>query len=294
VFHSRPNISRLSFSNHRYRFTSTGFVTSAAFPSPSEIFDIDLWNSICSISANFIPMIGIIVQLLISWILVWLYEKNNLRVLGLSVTKRRIKDLFLFLFVTAACCASGFLFKMYFGGIRWELNPVLSSGLIIEGIWWNIRSVFFEELIFRGAIFYILIQKLGIWKAILISSAAFGIYHWFSYGIIGNIPQMIFVFFLTGIMGIVYAFGYARTMSLYIPVAIHFGWNFTHGFVFSEGSIGTGILRQTNNDAFRTGSYVVAFIVFILPMMSVMLINFYLIKRKKQVDIHIYRPNSIR
>jgi uncharacterized protein len=239
-------------------------------------------------------MIGIIVQLIISWGLVWLYERNNLKVLGLAVSKQRLKDFFLFLLVTSACCASGFLFQIYFGGAHWELNPKLSIGLIAEGALWNIKSVLFEELIFRGAIFYILIQKLGIWKAILISSAAFGIYHWFSYGIIGNIPQMIFVFFLTGIMGIVYAFGYARTMSLYIPVAIHFGWNFTHGFVFSEGSIGTGILKQTNNDSFRTGSYLVAFIVFILPMMSVMLINFYLIKRKRQVDINIYKPRHMR
>lgn len=226
---------------------------------------------------------------MLSWGLVWLYERNNLRILGLPVSKQRLKDFFLFLLITSACCATGFLCQMYFGGIRWELNPKFSTRLLAEGIWWNIKSVLFEELIFRGAVFYILIQKLGIRTATLISSAAFGIYHWFSYGIFGDAGQMIFVFFLTGTMGMLYAFGYARTMSLYIPVAIHFGWNFTQGFIFSKGSIGTGVLRPVNNESFRTDSYAVAFAVFLLPMISTLLINFYLIKRKKQVDTNIYR-----
>ena len=235
-------------------------------------------------------MIGIIVQLAFSWLIVWMYEKNNLRVLGLMPTQNRVGSLFFFMIVTAVCAASGFLLKMYFGNIQYHLNPKLDAILVVKGIWWNINSVLFEELIFRGVIFYILIQKLGITKAIIISAAAFGIYHWFSYGIIGNIPQMIMVFFITGIMGMVYAFGYARTMSLYIPIAIHFGWNFTQGFVFSEGSIGKGILVQTTEAPFRTDSYLEAILVFLLPMLSAIVINFLLVWRKRQVDIHIYKP----
>jgi uncharacterized protein len=233
-------------------------------------------------------MLGIIVQLVISWIIAWLYEKNDLRVLGFRPTKKKLTDFVLFFFVTAICCSSGFFQKMYFGGLRWEVNPALTVSLFFEGLWWNIKSVLFEELIFRGILFYILIRKLGIPKAIFLSSIAFGIYHWFSFGIIGNITQMIFVFFITGAMGLVYAYGYAKTMSLYIPSAIHLGWNFTQGFIFSEGSIGTGILKQTTAESFRTDSYLIAFAVFVVPMLSVILINFYLLKRKKQVSPSIY------
>lgn len=236
-------------------------------------------------------MLGIVVQLTISWIIIWVFEKNDLRVLGFKPTKKRLIDFLLFLTVTAICCASGFFLKMYFGGLRWEVNPALNVSLFFEGLWWNIKSVLFEELIFRGVLFYILIRKMGIPKAIIISSIAFGIYHWFSFGIIGNIPQMIFVFFITGTMGLVYAYGYARTMSLYVPSAIHLGWNFTQGFIFSEGSIGTGIFKRMNAESFRTDSYVIAFAVFILPMLSAILINFYLLKRKKQISPLIYTKN---
>lgn len=232
-------------------------------------------------------MTGIIVQLALSWMIIWLYERNNLKVLGFFPTASRLKDFVLFLIVTALCCTSGFLMKMYFGGVSYTVNPELTPALVLNGLWWNIKSVMFEELIFRGVLFYILIQKLGIVKAVVISSIAFGIYHWFSFGVLGQIPAMIVVFILTGLMGMVYAYGYARTMSLYIPCAIHLGWNFTQGFVFSEGSIGKGIL--TSAEPFRTDNYGLYFAVTLVPMAAAMLVNFLLLKAKRQVGVNVYK-----
>lgn len=233
-------------------------------------------------------MLGIIVQLAISWFIIWVYEKNDLRVLGCFPTKARLLDFILFFFITAICCSTGFLLKMYFAGQHWALNPKLTIGLILEGVRWNIVSVLYEELIFRGVLFYILIKKIGFSKAILVSAIAFGIYHWFSYGVIGNIWQMVITFFLTGTMGLLYAYGYAKTMSLYIPIAIHLGWNLTQGLVFSDGPTGTGVLKQVGSEPFRTESYFIFFIVFLFPILSALLINFYLLKNKKQVDPQSY------
>jgi membrane protease YdiL (CAAX protease family) len=238
-------------------------------------------------------MIGIIVQLAISWIIIWLYEKNDLRVLGLFPTKTRLSNFVVFFFVTALCCSSGFLLKMYFSDLHWTLNPKLSFALALEGLWWNIKSVLFEELIFRGVLLYILIKQLGFAKAITISAVAFGIYHWFSFGVIGNAMAMAITFLITGTMGLVYAYGYTKTMSLYVPSAIHLGWNFTQNFMFSDGSIGVGILQPVSAAEFRTGSYLIAFLVFLFPMLSAMLINFCLLKRKKQVDPCIYNKATL-
>ena len=233
-------------------------------------------------------MLGLVVQLAISWLIVWLFEKNDLRVLGLFPTKTRLCNFLLFFAITAVCCSTGFFLKMYYAGLRWQLNPTLTSGLILEGIRWNMVSVLFEELIFRGVLFYLLIKKIGFTKAILISAIAFGMYHWFSHGVIGNFGQMAITFFLTGTMGLLYAYGYARSMSLYVPSAIHLGWNFTQGFVFSDGPIGTGILKQVGTEPFRTDSYLIFFIVFLVPVLSTLLVNFYLLKKKQQVDPCIY------
>jgi membrane protease YdiL (CAAX protease family) len=228
-------------------------------------------------------MIGILVQLLISWFLIWLFEKQDLRVLGLKPTRQRAADFILFFLLTALCCASGFFMRMYFGE-RWIINPVFTWSLLGEGLLWHIKSVLYEELIFRGVILYILIKRLGPLKAIIISAIAFGIYHWFSHEVIGNPKAMIITFFLTGTMGLLYAFGYAKTFSLYIPCAIHLGWNFTQGFIFPQGLIGNGILIAAKPERIVTVSYFTFYTVTFLPMISALLINFLLLKRRRQVE----------
>ena len=229
-------------------------------------------------------MIGIIVQLVVSWLLVWLFEKKNLRVLGLVPTRRRVIDFTLFFLITAICCSTGFLMRMYFANEQWQVNPVLNTNLIASGLWWNIKSVLFEELIFRGVLLYILIKRLGIQKAIIISAIGFGIYHWFSFGIIGNFTQMAITFIITGTMGLLLAYGYSKTLSLYIPIAIHLGWNFTQIFIFSNGVIGNGIFIPVKSGPFRTDSYLIYFTILLIPMISMLLINYFLLKRRKQVE----------
>ncbi|MBL7748581.1 MAG: hypothetical protein JNM19_14190, partial [Chitinophagaceae bacterium] len=64
-------------------------------------------------------MIGIIVQLAVSWFIVWLYEKGDLSCLGFMPTRKRVKDFALFFLVTAAFAVSGFLLQMLIAKQRW-------------------------------------------------------------------------------------------------------------------------------------------------------------------------------
>lgn len=227
-------------------------------------------------------MLGIIVQLLISWLIIWFFEKGNLGVLGFYPTKKRLSGFFLFLIITALCSTSDFIMRMAFAKEQWYINPKLTAGILWEGVWWNIKSVLFEELIFRGVLFYILIKKLGPVKAIIISSIAFGIYHWFSHEVIGNPVQMIITFLTTGLMGVVYAYGYAKTFSLYVPIAIHLGWNLVRSVVFSETVIGDLLLVQVKPVPQVTVGYFIYFCVVFVPMIAALLINFFILKKMKQ------------
>jgi len=230
-------------------------------------------------------MIGILVQLAISWLIIWLVEKGNLSCLGFKPTKQRIIDFLLYFFIAALCCSAGFIIRIFVGNEHWILNEKLSMELFFSGLWWNVKSVLFEELIFRGVLFYLLIKRLGSTKAMLLSATAFGIYHWFSYGVLGNYTQMAIYFFITGIMGLIYAYGYVKTYSLYIPCAIHLGWNFTQSFVFSQGNIGEGILVMAKTQTATTVSYVVYYAITFLPLLSVWMINYLLLKKKAQVQL---------
>lgn len=227
-------------------------------------------------------MLGILVQLIISWIIIWFFEKNNLQVLGFYPSKKRLAGFGLFFTITALLCASEYLMRLLFADQHWVLNPAWSARLIFEGIWWNIKSVLFEELIFRGVLFYILIKKLGANKAIIISSIAFGIYHWFSYGIIGNPVQMLISFLATGSMGLIFAYAYSKTFSMLYPIAIHLGWNITGSVIFSNGNIGAQLLTPVPPAPQLQVSYFMYSCIVFVPMISAILINFFILKRIKQ------------
>jgi len=229
-------------------------------------------------------MLGILVQLLISWVLIHFIEKKNLSVLGFRPTAKRLSDFVLFFLLTAACCFSGFLLRMHFGREVWGVNPLLNVQLLLEGAWWNIKSVLFEELIFRGVVLYILIRRVGVAWALLISAVVFGIYHWFSFEIFGQVKMMIYVFFLTGIMGLLLAFGYSKTLSLYIPCAIHLGWNITRGFVFSEGSIGKGVFILLEQPIVNVSWFTYCMIEY-FPLASALLAGFLILRKRKQVEL---------
>lgn len=224
-------------------------------------------------------MLGILVQLSLSWLIVWLYNRKNLSVLGLRITRQRMGYFILLFVITACLCASGFLLKMYFGNQRWQINPALSLRLIADGFWWNLKSVLFEELIFRGILLYILLDKLGTTKAIVISAAAFGVYHWFSFGVLGNPVQMLIVFLITGTMGMVLAYAYKKTSSLYAPIGIHLGWNLTQIFIFSNGPIGKGVFVPVGNAAFRTDSILIFIVVTFFPLLMALQINYLILKK---------------
>ncbi len=228
-------------------------------------------------------MVGLLVQLALSWLIIWLVQKGNLTVLGFSPTKQRLQYFMLLFMVTTVCCGLGFGLKTWWGEQTWQLNPQFNLMLLLDGLWWNLKSVLFEELIFRGVLLYVLIKKVGSTKAILISSAAFGVYHWFSFGVVGNVVPMIVVFFITGIMGLLLAFAYAKTFSLYYPIAIHFGWNLTQIFIFSQGPIGNGLFVPIYGNEFRTDSYLIFGLVTFLPLLLALLLNFLLIRKHQQM-----------
>ncbi len=232
-------------------------------------------------------MIGIIVQLAISWLIVWLYEKGNLSFLGLMPTKKRLRDFTIFFLITAACSVSGYLLKMLIAKQSWVLNPAINTGAILEGVWFTVKSVLFEELIFRGVLLYILIKKLGGTKAIIISAVAFGVYHWFSHELWGNPAQMAIEFVITGIMGLVLAYGYAKSFSLFIPIAIHLGWNIVQMIVFCGNTIGSQLLVEVMPGPVVTISYLSYFMMLFLPVVGCWLINAWLLRRYKQVQFPV-------
>lgn len=178
---------------------------------------------------------------MISWIILRL-TGNSLKELGLYPSRQRIFQFFIG-FVPAALLA-GIYYLLTIKTLKAvvAVNENYSLQDFLVGFWWTLRSVLYEELVFRGVLLFLAIKYLGKFKGILLSSVAFGIYHWFSYNILGEAIQMIYVFLITGIGGLMFAYAYSETRSLYLPIGLHFGWNLITVTIFSQGPLGEQLL----------------------------------------------------
>ena len=103
-------------------------------------------------------MLGLIIQIILSYFIIRWVQKENLSVLGLKPTQSRIIHLFLFAFIAGCCSSITFILRIIFANESWIINPSLNWQLIVNAIGYNIKSVMYEELIFRGVVFYILIH----------------------------------------------------------------------------------------------------------------------------------------
>ncbi|MBK9411786.1 MAG: CPBP family intramembrane metalloprotease [Gemmatimonadetes bacterium] len=132
--------------------------------------------------------------------------------------------------------------------VPWRLNPAADAALLIRSVRWNVNSVLYEELLFRGYLLYQAIRRLGARRGVLLAAAAFGVYHWFSYGIVGNPVMMAFIFVLTGAFGFMFALAFAKTKSIAPdrpPSRVELGLV----CLFSTGPLGPGLLVPGNGAA---------------------------------------------
>jgi uncharacterized protein len=230
-------------------------------------------------------MIQLLGLLIISWALLWLFEKRNLSVLGLIPNLHIIKYAFILFIVSAICCATAFLLRMYFANEEYAISSTLTASIVFEETWNQFRSVLTEELICRGAVLYILIKRIGQNKSIIISAIIFAALHWLNAGVWGNVVQMIIVFTFTFAMGLLLAYSYAKTFSLLIPFAIHFGWNLTQNFIFPDNPIGNHVFELAAPPPVVTVSYLVFFTMLLFPKLSVLLLDYLIVRRHRQVQI---------
>jgi membrane protease YdiL (CAAX protease family) len=216
-------------------------------------------------------MIGLIVELILSWAILWLVERQNLSVLGLRPNRSRVGNLLFGFFAATTCCCLYFFFSEHLAHGSWTFDKTFTARKLLSGIGWTLKSVLFEELIFRGALLYIAIKRIGQNHACLLSAAAFGIYHWFSFGVLGNPVLMVIVFCMTGLWGLTFAWAFAKTKSMYLPTALHLGWDAVAIIVFSQGPLGQQLLIASVKPQ---PSGLVSLATFIFQILSVPLIAY--------------------
>lgn len=231
-------------------------------------------------------MIGILlVAFLFSWLLLRVVIKEPITVLGIAPNRQRVKECLVGAAFMAGIAVINFTWQAHFKEISYEVNPDYGLVQLLGGSFWVLKAVILEELVFRGVILYVLIRHIGIVKACLLSAILFGIYHWFSYGVLGSrLVLMIYVFLITGSSGWMFAFAFAKTKSLFAPTGLHLGWNLITAIVFSAGPIGNQWLLE-QGEAVQTSDWVTLLFFSLQAIFVPGIVTWYLQK--------VYRPKHV-
>ncbi|GIH21505.1 CPBP family intramembrane glutamic endopeptidase [Rugosimonospora africana] len=92
-----------------------------------------------------------------------------------------------------------------------------------------------EELMFRGVLFRLIEGRLGTWIALVLTAVLFGLWH--------SINPDATVWGAVAIAieaGGTLAAAYAATRKLWLPIGLHFGWNFAESGIFGTEVSGNG------------------------------------------------------
>ncbi|MEV4565486.1 CPBP family intramembrane glutamic endopeptidase [Nonomuraea sp. NPDC049419] len=93
-----------------------------------------------------------------------------------------------------------------------------------------------EELLFRGVLFRIVEERTGTVIALVVSGLLFGAMH-----LINPNATLWGAFAIALTAGVMLAAAYIATRSLWLPIGLHFAWNFTQGGIFGVTVSGSGV-----------------------------------------------------
>ena len=191
-------------------------------------------------------MLGLLVIIVVSWVLLHFIEKKNIEVLGIIPYGKRIAQFFIgMVFVMLITLLSIYIETLVLK-VDWKMQSSINYQSIFDAFVYHIRSALTEDLVFRGAILYMLINRLGAKWGILISALCFGVYHVFSYGMTGaSVIPILYVVLVTGFVGYVWAYTFHKTKSIILALGFHVGVNIISAFFFESQPYGELIFKAT-------------------------------------------------
>lgn len=130
----------------------------------------------------------------------------------------------------------------------YEVNGLGSATGAVELFGFMAAAAVTEELLFRGVLFRLIEERGGTWIALTLTGVLFGMSHLFNpnadlWGAIAIAVEA----------GGMLAAAYAATRKLWVPIGVHFGWNFAASGIFSTEVSGTNT-QQGVLDSATSGS----------------------------------------
>lgn len=159
-----------------------------------------------------------------------LYRKYEKREITELSSKRLIRNISIGILIGTAlqCLTIGVIY--IFGNM--ELISINSFSTILTPFSVAFSVAIFEEILLRGIIFRITEEKLGSHISLLISAIVFGGVHLLNPG------STLISSTCIGIVGFIFGALYIYGRNLWLPIAVHFSWNFVQSGIF--GAVTSG------------------------------------------------------
>jgi membrane protease YdiL (CAAX protease family) len=110
----------------------------------------------------------------------------------------------------------------------YRIDGLNSWSYLLPAVAMALSSGFFEELLFRGALFRIVEEWLGSWISLIVSSLVFGFVH-----LLNPAATLTGALFISIEAGLLLAAAYMLTRRLWLSIGFHFAWNYTQSAIFS-------------------------------------------------------------
>jgi membrane protease YdiL (CAAX protease family) len=167
---------------------------------------------------------GLVGALFANWLALRIFEDRHLVEVGLWLNRASADNLVLGLLGGAGAACVALAPPLLFHAAHFTATPAEQPS------WMAVAWVLFfllpigvlgEELLFRGYAFQHLLASLGPWATILPVGILFGLLH------AGNPNASRLGLANTAGFGILFGYAYLRSRDLWLPIGLHYGWNFT-------------------------------------------------------------------
>ena len=110
---------------------------------------------------------------------------------------------------------------------HYQISGVGFPNRFLSAVIFALGTAIWEEVTFRGLLFRVTEQTFGTWIGVLVSAVAFGAIH-------GLNPNASLAASIASVLesGVLLAAAYFATRTLWLPIGLHFGWNFAEDFIF--------------------------------------------------------------
>jgi uncharacterized protein len=170
-----------------------------------------------------VTMAGLLSAWFANWLSLRIYADRHVSEVGLWLNRCSGENLLLGLAGGAGTAALVLVPPLLFGAARLVATPndKLTVGTILFVAVVLVAGAVHEELLFRGYGFQVLVSAVGPWATVVPVGLIFAVLH-------GSNPAASwFSTANTAAFGVLFGYAYLRSRDLWLPIGLHFGWNFT-------------------------------------------------------------------